>query len=129
MIGDGDGVVEEGHHSVASKVLERSAVGRKQLSDQLVIGPQHLEVFLGRGGLCEGGEATEVAEEAGDVGAVAREQLLSVVRGDQLGDLRRDEPGKLRALPLDRLECPRVRDRDRGLVGECLDELDMVIRE
>src|SRR5262245_47841801 len=86
-------------------------------------------MLLRRSSLREGREASEVAEQAGDVGAVAGKKLLSVVRGEQAGDLWRDESRELGALPLDRLKGPRIGDRDRRLVGECLDELDVVISE
>jgi hypothetical protein len=45
------------------------------------------------------------------------------------GDLRRDEAGQLRPLPLDGSDQLRVRDRDRRLVGERLDELDLLVGE
>src|SRR5256885_8088981 len=38
-----------------------------------------------------GGEVAQVAEQHGDVGAVAGEQLLAVLARDQLRDLRREE--------------------------------------
>src|SRR5207245_9812441 len=74
-------------------------------------------------------KCAEVAEEAGDVLAVAGEQWLALFRGDERGDLRRDEARQFRALPLDGVDQTGVRDRDRGLVGERLHELDLLVRE
>ena len=90
---------------------------------------QHVKEFLGRGCLGECSEAAQVAEEAGDVGAVAGEQLLAFLAGDELCHLRREEAGELGSLSLDRVEQARVRDRDRGLVGERLDECDVLVGE
>jgi hypothetical protein len=60
---------------------------------------------------------------------MAGEQPLALLRREQLRDRRRNEPGEFRPLPLDRLEQARVRDRDRGLIGKGLDELDVVVGE
>ncbi|HEX9349949.1 MAG TPA: hypothetical protein VF877_01615 [Gaiellaceae bacterium] len=40
-----------------------------------------------------------------------------------------DKAGHLRPLPLDGVNQLRVRDRDRRLVGECLDELHLLVGE
>ena len=90
---------------------------------------QHVEQLLRLGRLGEAGEPAQVAEQAGDVGAVAGEQLLSLVGGDELGHLRGDEPGQLATLALDGVEQAGILDRDCGLVGEGLDQLDLLIGE
>src|SRR5215475_5229766 len=125
----GERIVEEHHHPVAREMLERPVVRVDQLAEELVVDPQDLEQLFRSSRLGEGGEAPEIAEEAGDVGAMASKQLLAPLRRDELCDLRRDETGQLCPLSLDRLEQPRVRDRDRRLVSESLDELDLVIGE
>ena len=90
---------------------------------------EHLELLLGRGRFGERREAAQVAEEAGDVGPVAGEKLLARVGGDELGNLRREEARQLRPLPLDGVDQPRVRDRDRRLIGERLHQLDLLVGE
>ena len=110
-------------------MLERPFVTRDQLAERPVVLPQHVDQLLGRSRFGESGEAAQVAEQARDVRAVPGQELLAVVAGDELGHLRRDEPGQLRALPLDRIDQARVRDRDRRLVGEGLDERDVVVGE
>ena len=129
VVVDRDGVVEEDHDAVAREVLERAAVGRDQLADRLVVRAQHLEQLLRRGRLGERREAAEIGEQAGDVRAVAREQLLALLRGDERGHLRREEAGQLGPLPLHGVEQPRVGDRDGRLVGERRDELDLPVDE
>ena len=49
--------------------------------------------------------------------------------GDQVRDLRRHEARELRALALDCVEEPGVGERDGGLVGEGLNEGDVVVGE
>ena len=100
-----------------------------QVADRLVIRAEHLEQLFGRGRLGERREASEVREQTRDIGAVPREQPLALVGGDERGDLRREEAGQLRPLPLHGIEQPCVGDRDGGLVGEGLDELDLPVRE
>jgi len=129
VVFDVDRVVEEHHHAIAREVLKRPPAGGDQLAEQLVVGAKHLEQLLRRSGLGEGREAAKVGEEAGNVGAVTGEQLLALLRGDERGDLRRDEAGQLRPLPLDGVDQACIRDRDRRLVGERLDELDELVRE
>ncbi len=90
---------------------------------------QHVEKLLRRRRLDESSEAAEIAEDARDVGAMSSEELLAVFAGDELRDLRRDESRQLGALPLDRVEQARVRDRDRRLVGEGLHERDVLVAE
>ena len=129
MVVERERVVEEHHDPVAREVFERPAVDGDQLADHLVIRTEHLEQLFGRGRLGERREAPEVGEETGDVGAVAGEQLLALLRGDERGNLRRDEARQLRALPLHGIEQPRVGDRDGRLVGERPDEFDVLVGE
>jgi hypothetical protein len=58
---------------------------------------------------------------------MAGQELLAVPAGEELCHLRGDEPGELRPLPLDRLDQARIRNRDRRLVGEGLDERDVLV--
>src|SRR5215211_8250955 len=129
MVLDPERVVEEDHHAVAGEMLKRPSVRRDQLAEGGVVVAQDVEQLLGRGRLRERGEAAQVEEETCDVGAVARQELLAVPARDQLGHLGREEAGELSPLPLDGLEQARVRERDRGLVGEGLEELDVLLGE
>src|SRR5207248_6482858 len=52
--------------------------------------------------------------------------LLAILRGHELGHLRRNEARELGSLALDRLEQPGVRSGDRRLVGKGLDEVDLL---
>jgi len=83
-----DGVVEEDQDPVAREVLERSAKGRDELANRLVLRAEHLEQLFGRGRLGERRETAQIGEQTGDVGAMSREQLFALLRGDELGDLR-----------------------------------------
>ena len=126
---DHERVVEEHHHAVAREVFERPLVRGNQLAKCFVVRAKHLEQLFRRSRLGERGETAKVAEETGDVGAVAGQQLFALLRRDELGDGRRDEAGQLRALPLDGVDQPRVGDRYGRLIGECPDELDVVVGE
>ena len=124
-----DRVVEEDQDPVAREVLERSAVVRDELADRLVVRAEHLEQLFGRGRFGERRETAQIGEQTGDVGAMSREQLFALLRGDELGDLRREEARELGALSLHGVEQARVRDRDGCLVRERLDELDLLVGE
>ena len=78
MVRDGDRVVEEHHHPVAREVLQGPLVRRDQLAERAVVLAQHVEQLLRRGGLGEGREAAQVAEQARDVGAVSGQEPLAV---------------------------------------------------
>ena len=60
---------------------------------------------------------------------MAGEKPLAVCARDELGHLRREEACQLRALPFHGFEQAGVRDRDRRLVGERLDERDLLLGE
>jgi hypothetical protein len=94
-----------------------------------VVLTKDVEQLLGRGRLGECREAAQVTEEGRDVGPVAGQQPFAVLARDELRDLGRDEARELRALALDRLDQTRVRQCDRRLVGERLDERDVIVRE
>jgi hypothetical protein len=108
-------------------VLQRALVRRDEVAERAVVLAQDVEQILGRSRLGEGGETAQVAKQARDVRAVPGQQLLALCARDQLRDLRRDEAGELGPLALDRVEQARVRDRDRGLIGERLDERDVLV--
>ena len=57
------------------------------------------------------------------------EHLLAVLRGDELRDLGRDKPRKFSPLTLDGVEEARVGNCDCGLVGEGLEQLDLILGE
>jgi|tagenome__1003787_1003787.scaffolds.fasta_scaffold18312212_2 hypothetical protein len=57
------------------------------------------------------------------------QQLFPLGRRDEVGDGLRDETRQLGPLALDGVEKPGVCDRDRRLVGERLDELDLLVGE
>ena len=122
VICDLERIVEEDHQPVACEVLERPFVGRDEVADHSVVLAEDVEQLFGGGRLGEGGEAAQIAEETRDVGPVPGQESFTFIARDQLCNLRRDEASELRPLPLDRLHQARVRDRDRGLVGEGLDE-------
>jgi hypothetical protein len=94
-----------------------------------VVLAQDVEQLFGGRRFREGGEAAQIREQTRDVRAVPGQELLADPAGDELCHLRRDEPGELRALPLDRLDQARIRNRDRRLVGEGLHERDVLVRE
>src|SRR5262245_42599439 len=71
-------VVEEHHDAVSRELLQRAAMLREQRADGAVVCTQHFDQILGRSRLGEPGEVAQVGEEAGDVGAVAGEDLLAV---------------------------------------------------
>jgi len=102
---------------------------RDQLADECVVVAKHFEQLFGSRGLCEGREAAQVAEENGDVGAVTGQKPFAVLAGQQLRDARRNETRQLRPLSFHRVEQPRVRDRDRRLIGERPHELDVLVGE
>jgi hypothetical protein len=60
---------------------------------------------------------------------VSRQQPFAVFARDQVCDLGRDEARELRALALDCVEEPGVGQGDGRLVGEGLNERDVVVRE
>src|SRR5438067_2242593 len=101
MVGHGERIVEEDHHPVTGEVLERPAVARDQRPECSVVLAEYLEQLFGRSRLREGGEPSQVREEARDVRAVSRQQLLAVLARDELCHLRRQESRELLALPLD----------------------------
>ena len=129
VVRDGEGIVEEHHDPVAREVLQRPFVGRHQLAECGVVLAQDVEQLLGGRRLAECGEPAQIREETRDVRAMAGQELLAVPAGDELCHLRRDEPGELRALPLDRLDQARIRNGDRRLVGEGLDQRDVLVAE
>jgi hypothetical protein len=112
-----------------AKGLERSAIVRDELADRLVVRAEHLEQLFGRSRFGERRETAQIGEQTADVGAMSREQLFALLRGDELGDLRREEALQLGALPLHGVEQPCVRDRDGRLIGERLGELDLLVGE
>src|SRR5262249_27981490 len=122
-------VVEEHRQPLSGKMFERSSMRRDQPPDCILVLAQHAEELLGSSRLGVRSEPTEVTEEAGDVGPVTVEKALAALARNQLRHLRGQEPGKLRALPLDRFEQAGVRERDRRLVGEGLQERDVGIAE
>src|SRR4029077_830078 len=85
--------------------------------------------LLGLSSLGEGREASEIAEGHGDLAAMAFEHLRALLARDQGGDLRRQEPRQLAALTFQHLKQLDVRDRDGSLIGEGLQELDLLWRE
>jgi hypothetical protein len=111
-------IVEEDHDPVAGKVLEGALVLDDQPADRRVVAAQEPEHLLGLSGLRERREVAEVAEHRGDLAAVTREKRLALRALHELGDLRRQEPGQLASLALDRQKQPGVRGADRGLLRE-----------
>jgi hypothetical protein len=128
-VGQRDRIVEEDHHPVAGEVLEGPLVSNHELACSGVILGKNVDELLRLGCLRKGRESAEVEVHDCDVGAMAGQDLPAVLARDELSDLGRNEAGELGALPLDRFEEPRVRDRDRGLVGERLGEGDVLVAE
>ena len=63
------------------------------------------------------------------MGAVAGQQLLAPLAGDEVGHLRREEARQLHALAVKRGEQPRIGDRDRRLIGKRRHQPDLVVGE
>ena len=82
-VGAGQRIVEEHHHAVAGEALERALVVADQRAERVVIFAQQLHDVLGLGGLGEGGEAAQVAEQRHDLAAMAVEHALVARRDDQ----------------------------------------------
>jgi hypothetical protein len=110
-------------------VLERALVRRDELTERSVVFAQHLKQFLGRGTLGERSKAAQVTEETGDVCAVSGQELFAVLAGDDLCHLRetkRASSARCRATASIRRALVRA---NRRLVGEGLDECDVVVAE
>jgi len=71
-------VVEEDHHAVAGEMLQRPAVGHDDRAELTVVFPEDVQDLLWLRGFRERGEATEVAEHAGDLAPVAGQELLAI---------------------------------------------------
>ena len=126
---DGKRVVEEDHEPVARKVLERSRMGVDELARRRVVLADDVDQLLGLCGLGESGEPAQVEVGDRDVRTVSGEKLLSLLARDELGNAGREEASQLRALALDRLQEPGVRDRNRSLVRERLRESHVLVGE
>src|SRR5436190_1406031 len=129
MVLNADRVVEEHHQTVAGEVLERALVVGDQPAERFVVVTEDVEELLWCSCLGEGCEASQIAEEAGDVRAVSGEELPAFVGCDQLRDLGGEEPRELRSLTLDRVEQAGISDCYRGLVGECLEQDSLIVAE
>ena len=129
VIVDRERIVEEHEQPVAGEMLERPAVDRNQLSEHAVVLAQHLEDLLRRSGLDERREPPEVAEHARHIRAMSGQKTLAVLAGDEFRDLRRDESRQLGPLPLDRVDQTRVCERNRGLIGEGLNQRNVLCGE
>jgi len=90
---------------------------------------QHVEQLLRRSRLGERREAAQIEEERGNVRTVPRQEPFTGFGRHEVCNLRRDEPKQRRTLPFHRFEEAGVRERDRGLVGEGLNERDVIIGE
>src|SRR5207247_1642831 len=86
------------------------------------------EDLLRVGCLGERGEATEVAEEGGDLASMSSQELLALVAGEQVGRLR-GESSELGPLTLDRLEQADVFNCDHDVVGERFEQPDVGVVE
>ena len=63
MIGAGQGIVEQDQHAIAGEALERSLIAVDQLAQRCVIFVEDGHHLLRLGGLGEGGEAAQIAEQ------------------------------------------------------------------
>ncbi len=84
-------VVEEHHDAVAGKTLEGPIEAADQVSERSVVLAQDGHEVLGLDRLREGGEAAQVAEQHGDLAAMAGEERVVARRRDDLDDLGRKE--------------------------------------
>src|SRR5262245_33793902 len=109
-------------------MLDRALVSEHGFPNRPVILAQDAQHLLGVGGLREGGEPAEVAEEGGYLAAVTGEELLPLVAREKVGRLR-CEPRELGPLPFDRLEEADLFDRNHDRAGEGLEEPDLVVVE
>jgi hypothetical protein len=118
-----------------------------------MIQPEQGHHVFGVGAFRKSGEATQIAEQSGDLAAMAFQLLFRSGRNDQIGDLRRQEATQpAHALDLADLvghtlfelliqlddffrpllqlaEQLRVLDRDNGLRGEVLHQRDLLVCE
>src|SRR5579863_177065 len=84
-------VIEHHHHPVAGVTLERAAVLDDDFADGgMIVAQQRHHVFRVRA-FGEAGEAAQVAEQRGNLPAVAFELLLRTRRDDQISHLRRQK--------------------------------------
>jgi hypothetical protein len=104
-------------------------VRHDELAGRCVVVADDLDELLRLRRFGERCEPAEIEVRDRDVRPVSDEKLCSLVTRDQLGDLRRKEPGQLSLLSLDCLEEAGGGNRDRTLVGERRHELDLVVRE
>ena len=93
-------IVEEHHHAVASKAIERALVLADQRPQRAMIFGKHLHDVFGLGSLGERGEAAQIAEQRHDLPAVIAQDRFVASRDDSLGKLRRQKT----AQPADPLE-------------------------
>src|SRR5579863_8634169 len=84
-------IVEHHHHAVARVPFERTAVLDDDFADGRVVVAQECHHVFRVRTFGEAGEAAQVAEERGNLSAVAFELFLCAGRDDQIGDLRRKE--------------------------------------
>jgi hypothetical protein len=94
---------------VPGEPLEGALEARDQVAERVVVVVEHPHHLLRFGGLGEGREPAEVAEQHGDLPPVAPEEGLVAGGDHQVGQLRREEPAQpshppeLLHLPLDTL--------------------------
>jgi hypothetical protein len=123
---DRERIVEEHHYAVSCEVLECPFVARDEFAECAVVLAEHVEELLRSGGLGEDGEAPQVAEE--DVmyaRCPARSCSPSVLEMSSAtcGETNRASSVRCRSTASKRRA---FRDRDRRLIGEGLDERDVV---
>jgi len=99
-VGAENGIVEERDDRIAGEPLQRGPEIEHQGPERRVIVAEHRHHLPGLGDLRERSEAAEVAEDRGDLAAIALEEPLAVIRYD-IGELRREEaPEPLEPRPL-----------------------------
>ena len=74
------GIVEEDHHAVAGKVLERPFVLDDDLAHRRVVLAQDAQDFFRCRGVAEGSEAAQVRKDGGRLTPMAGEQGLAFGR-------------------------------------------------
>ena len=84
-------IIEDHHHAVTSIAFERAVVLDDDFADGRVVVAQQGHHVFRVGAFSEPGEAAQVAEERGNLSAMAFQLLLAPRRHNQISHLRRQE--------------------------------------
>jgi hypothetical protein len=91
---DWHGIVEHDHHTVTSVTFERTAVFDDLLANGRMVFTQQRHYVFRISAFGKTSEPAQVAEECGNLSAVALKLLLAPGCNDQISHLRRQEPSQ-----------------------------------